>query len=238
MTQISLGDISVDVIFKDIKNVHLSVHPPAGRVSVAAPERMSLETIRLFAILKLDWIKRQKKKMVGQERETPREFVNEETHYLWGKRYRLQVVSSSTAPVIEIKHSHLVLKAKSKLLLEKRQQVMAGWYRDVLKTEVAALIVQWAPILEVEPKQIFVQKMKTKWGSCNASAGSIRFNTELAKKPKECVEYVVVHELMHLIEPTHNARFVRMMNKAMPNWQILRDHLNDLPVGYDETKRP
>lgn len=238
MTRISLGDISVDVTFKDIKNIHLSVHPPGGRVSVAAPERMTLEAIRLFTILKLDWIRRQKRKLIAQQRETQRELANEESQYLWGKRYRLRLVLAEASPSIEVRHSYLVLKTRPETSADKRQQVMASWYRNTLKSEVMSLIDKWAPALEVEPNKIFIQKMKTKWGSCNSAVGSIRFNTELAKKPKECVEYVVVHELLHLIEPKHGMRFIRMMNKALPDWQLRRDYLNELPIGYEEARRP
>ena len=237
MTQILLGDLSVEVTFKDIKNVHLSVHPPAGRVSVAAPERMSIDTIRLFAILKLDWIKRQQKKLAAQLREGTLGYLNQESHYLWGKRYLLRVSEHDRPPSVEVQHSQLHLIVRPETSTAKKQEIVSRWYRSTLKTEAAQLVSSWAPRIGVSVDTIFVRKMKTKWGSCNPTSGSIRLNSDLAKKPKDCVEYVVVHELIHLIEPTHNARFHRLMNRFMPNWQTLRDQLNELPVAYADAKR-
>ena len=237
MTQILLGDLSVDVTFKDIKNVHLSVHPPAGRVSVAAPERMSIDTIRLFAILKLDWIKRQQKKLASQPREGALEYLSQESHFLWGKRYLLRVSEYDAPPAVEVQHSRLHLMVRPETSMAKRQEIVSRWYRSTLKAEAAQLVLLWAPRIGVSVDKVFVRKMKTKWGSCNPTSGSIRLNLDLAKKPKDCVEYVIVHELIHLIEPTHNARFHRLMNRFMPNWQILKDQLNELPVAYAEVKR-
>jgi predicted metal-dependent hydrolase len=236
VTQINLGDLAVDVTFKDIKNIHLSVHPPAGRISVAAPVRMNLDTIRVFTITKLGWIKRQQRKLRSQARETPREYLGRESHFVWGKRFLLDVRETEREQSVEAKHSRLVLKVRPDATAEKKEAVLADWYREQLKAAVPDLIAKWSPIIGVEVKKFYVQKMKTKWGSCNPRARSIRLNTDLAKKPKECFEYVVVHEMVHLVEPTHNARFIAIMDTIMPTWRTRRDLLNELPISHNEWK--
>ncbi len=230
MSQIKLGDIAVDVVLKDIKNVHLSVYPPTGRVRISAPKRMNMETIRVFAVSKLAWIKRQQTKLRGQERETPREYLDRESHYVWGKRYLLTVGESDEPPSIELKHSRMLLRVRPRTDEDKRQALVEEWYREQLKEAVPPLLARWQPLLGVRVERFFVQRMKTKWGSCNHKARTIRLNTELAKKPAECLEYIVVHELVHLLEPTHNAHFVALMDRFMPKWQFHRRVLNRLPV--------
>jgi predicted metal-dependent hydrolase len=232
--RIDLGGTPVEVVFKDIKNVHLSVYPPAGRVRISAPLRMNLDTIRIYAISKLGWIKQQQRKLRDQERETPREYLNLESHYLWGKRHLLRVVEGHRAPSVEVQHSRLLLRVHPETTEERKQEIVAQWYRDQMKIAVPALIARWAPVMGVQVAGFFVQQMKTKWGSCNPRAGTIRLNTELAKKPKECLEYIVAHEMAHLREPTHNARFVWLMDGFMPNWRLRRDHLNHLPVRHED----
>lgn len=228
--QIELGDIPVDVVLKDIKNVHLSVYPPTGRVRISAPKRMSLDTIRVFAISKLDWIKQQQAKLREQERETPRDYVDRESHYVWGKRYLLTVTESDAAPAIELKHRRMLLRVRPQTDEGKRQALVEEWYREQLKQAVPPLLARWQPVLGVSVERWFVQRMKTKWGSCNHRSRTIRLNTELAKKPPECLEYIVVHELVHLLEPTHNARFIALMDRFMPKWQFHRQVLNRLPL--------
>jgi predicted metal-dependent hydrolase len=230
MPRIELGDITADVVLKDIKNVHLSVYPPAGRVRISAPKRMSLDTIRVFAISKLDWIKQQQAKLRAQERETPRDYIDRESHYVWGKRYLLTVIESDEPPAVELKHSRMILRVRPRTEEDKRQAIVEEWYREQLKEAVPALLARWQPLLGVNVDRWFVQRMKTRWGSCNHKASTIRLNTELAKKPPECLEYIVVHELVHLLEPTHNARFVALMDRFMPKWQFYRDLLNSLPL--------
>ena len=231
--QIELGEIAVDVVKKDIKNLHLSVYPPAGKVRISAPLRMNLDTIRVFAISKLGWIKQQQKKLQEQERETPREYLDRESHYVWGKRYLLKVVESDEAPAVELKHSAMHLRVRPGTSEEKKQAVIEEWYRAQLKQAVPSLIAKWEPLMGVNVARFFVQRMKTKWGSCNPNAKSIRLNTELAKKPPECLEYVVVHEMVHLLEPTHNSRFITLMDSFIPQWQFHRDALNRLPVKHE-----
>ena len=233
-TRIELGDIAVDVVRKDIKNVHLSVFPPAGKVRISAPLRMELDTIRVFAITKLGWIRSQQKKLREQVRETPREFVDRESHYVWGKRYLLKVIEQDAPPDVELKHSRMVLAVRPGSTERQRALVLEAWYRERLKEAVPALIAKWQPVMSVKATRFFVQRMKTKWGSCNPVARSIRINTDLAKKPPECLEYIVVHELVHLLEPTHNARFVALMDGFMPKWKFYRDELNRLPVRHED----
>jgi len=232
--RIDLGGIPVEVTFKDIKNVHLSVYPPTGRVRISAPVRMNLDTVRIFAISKLDWIKQQQRKLREQERETPREYLNRESHYLWGRRYLLRVIEGDQTPSVEIQHSRLLLHVRQKTTEEKKQEVVAQWYRNQMRVAIPSLIDKWTPVIGVTVQGFYVQQMKTKWGSCNPRAGTIRLNTELAKKPKECLEYIVVHEMAHVLEPTHNARFIALMDGFIPNWRLRRDQLNRLPVRHEE----
>lgn len=232
--ELDLGGITADVVFKDIKNVHLSVYPPAGRVRIAAPERMSLDTIRVYAISKLGWIKMQQRRLREQERETPRAFLDRESHYLWGKRYLLRVIESDDTPSMEVEHSRLLLRIRPGTADEQKQDIAARWYRAQLKQVVPSVIARWAPVMEVALERYYVRQMKTMWGSCAPRARAIRLNTELAKKPKVCLEYIVMHELAHLLEPTHNARFVAIMDQFMPTWRQSRDQLNLLPVRHEQ----
>jgi predicted metal-dependent hydrolase len=233
MAQVQLGNIAVDVVLKDIKNVHLSVYPPSGRVRIAAPSRMSLDTIRVFAISKLAWIKLQQKKLREQERETPREYLNRESHYLWGQRYLLTVREGEEAASIELRHRRILLRVRPGTSEERKQALFEEWYREQLKKAVLLLIAKWQPLMGVTVNRVFVQRMKTKWGSCNPAARHIRLNTELAKKPPECLEYIVVHEMAHLIEPTHTRRFIALMDRFIPKWQFYREALNRLPVRHE-----
>jgi predicted metal-dependent hydrolase len=234
LAQLKLGGMAVDVAFKDIKNVHLSVHPPAGRVSISAPRRMKLETVRVFAISKLDWIKRQQKKILSQEREPQREYLERESHYVWGQRCLLSIIERDESPSVILRHNKLRLTIRPGSDIGKRHEIMESWYREQVKSAVPELLAKWQPLLGVELERFFVQRMRTRWGSCNPITRTIRLNTDLAKKPRECLEYIVVHELIHLLEPTHNARFVSLMDKFMPRWQAYREALNRLPVRHEE----
>lgn len=233
MQQISLGDFNADVILKDIKNVHLSVMPPEGHVRISAPERMDLDTIRVFAISKLGWIKKQRRKLQEQQRETPREYLDRESHYVWGTRYLLTCVEEDQTPRVELSASRIKLFVRPGSDEETKQKVLASWYREQVRKTATPLIEKWESNLGVSVEKLFVRTMKTRWGSCNSDRRTIRLNTELAKKPVECLEYIVVHELLHLIEPTHNARFQTLMKQHMPNWQLRREALNRLPVRHE-----
>jgi predicted metal-dependent hydrolase len=228
--QIKLGDIAVDVVQKDIKNVHLSVYPPTGRVRISAPKRMSLDTVRVFVVSKLDWIKKQQAKLRAQERESPRECLDRESHYVWGKRYLLTVTEHDAPPSIELQHDRMLLRVRPGTDEDRRMALVEEWYRAQLKRAVPPLLARWQPLLKVRVERFFVQRMKTRWGSCNYRARTVHLHTELAKKPPECLEYVVLHELVHLLEPTHNVRFVALMDGFMPQWRFHRQALNRLPV--------
>jgi predicted metal-dependent hydrolase len=234
MAQVDLGDVVAEVVFKDIKHLHLSVYPPAGRVRISAPQRMSIETIRVFAISKLGWIKQQQQKLQEQERETPREYVERESHYVWGKRYLLAVVESNEPPSVQLEHSRILLRVRPGTDERRRQTIIEEWYREQLKKAVPAVIAHWEPLIGVKVERFFVQRMKTKWGSCNYRARNIRLNTELAKKPVECLEYVVVHEMLHLCEPNHGRRFKDLMDAFVPGWQHHQRMLNRLPVRNED----
>ena len=232
-TQLNLGDIAVDVVLKDIKNVHLSVHPPTGRVRIAAPRRSSLDTLRVFAISKLGWIKKQQEKLCEQQRETPREYLERESHHVWGKRYLLKVVEEDAAPRVELTHSTMILRIRPGTNDKTKQATVARWYRERIKAAVPDLIAKWEPIIGVKVERVFVQKMKTKWGSCNAARRSIRLNTDLAKKSAQCLEYIVVHELVHLLERHHNDRFTALMDQYLLHWRQFRKLLNTAPLGHE-----
>ncbi len=233
-TQIQLGGLAVDVVRKDIKNVHLSVHPPTGRVTIAAPSRMSLDTIRVFAIAKLGWIRKQQQKLLEQEREAPRGYLDRESHHVWGRRYLLKVIEGEQRASVELGHSRLVLRARTGWGPAKKRELLDAWYREQLKAALPALLAKWEPLMGVHAERCFVQRMKTRWGSCNSQARTLRLNTDLAKKPRECLEYIVVHELAHLLEPTHNARFIALMDRFLPRWQTHRSALNRLPVRHEK----
>ena len=231
---LDLGDLRAEVIRKAIKHVHLSVLPPAGKVRVAAPQSMPLETIRLFVISKLPWIRTQQRKLQAQERETPREFLNKESHYLWGKRYQLELSFADAAPTVSLTPRKLKLQVRPGANAAQCEEVLDAWYRQQIREVLPALLAKWEPLLGVKTSRVFVQRMKTKWGSCTPGVGHIRLNTDLAKKPPECLEYIVVHELVHLLEPTHNERFSALMDLYLPHWHHLRVQLNRLPVRHEE----
>jgi predicted metal-dependent hydrolase len=233
---IQLGDLTIEITIKDIKNVHLSVHPPDGRVSLSAPLNTRLEVARAYAISKLSWIRLQQEKLAKQSRETPREFVKRESHYLWGKRYMLNVIVTEDRPYVKLDHKQIHLYVKSGAGKDKKAEILYEWQKSLLHKFIQEVIPKWEKTLGVTVKSYFVQKMKTKWGSCNHKSQNIRLNTELAKKPKDLVEYVIVHEMVHLLEPTHNDHFLALMNKYYPNWREARLELNELPLGHVEWK--
>jgi len=231
---IQIGEIHADVVHKDIKNIHLSVYPPVGAVRISAPLQMDLDTIRVFALSKLGWIRSQQKKLREQPRETPRQYVNRESHYFLGERYLLKVEERDAPVRVRKAGSKLVLQVRPGMSAEKRAEVMDAWYRHELKQLLYPLVTRWQDKVGVQASRVLVQRMKTKWGSCSPSTGVVRVNLELAKKPPECLEYIVVHELMHLVEPTHNAGFTALMDRHLPRWRHCREELNRLPVRHEE----
>jgi predicted metal-dependent hydrolase len=230
---IQLGDIVIAVSRKAVKNVHLSVHPPTGHVTLVAPAGTRLEVARAYAISKLGWIRDQQAKLKDQARETPRQFVERESHYLWGRRYLLSVVEKETKPAVTLDHRRITLTVRPGSKLAKREEVMQEWHRSLLHEAVPALIKKWEAKLGVKVSGYFLQRMKTKWGGCNHRAGNIRLNTELVKKPKDLLEYVVVHEMLHMVEPTHSEHFVALLEKYYPTWREARAELNELPLAAE-----
>lgn len=233
---IKLDGISIEVTRKDIKNVHLSVHPPMGHVTLSAPMNTRLEVARAYAISKLGWIRAQQDKLRNQKREAPREFIERESHFLWGRRHLLIVEVLDTKPFVKVDHKKITLTVRPGSDQAKRAEVMHEWHKSLLHEFVSLLICKWESILGVKVNAYFLQRMKTKWGSCNHKSGNIRLNTELVKKPKDLIEYVVMHEIIHLIEPTHSDRFMEILMKHFPNWREARAELNELPLtaeGWD-----
>lgn len=233
---IRLGEIAIAVTRKDIKHVHLSVHPPSGRVTMAAPIATRPEVARAYATSKLGWIREQQSKLRDQARETPRRFVSRESHYLWGRRHLLAVVYRDAKPVISLDHRRIILTVRPGTDAHKRARIIHEWHKSLLHEAVPHIIEKWEPRLKVTVGDYFLQRMKTKWGSCNHEAGRIRLNTELVKKPKDLLEYVIVHEMAHLIEPTHSERFLTILGKHYPNWREARAELNELPLSAQPWK--
>lgn len=229
MYNIVINDIEIEVIKKKMKNIRLSVHPPDGRVRLAVPEKMGEEEIRIFAISKLSWIKKQKARFYLQEIQIPNQYVSGENHYFFGKPYLLNVLETSGKQYAEIndnKDINLYLRPKS--TKEKRERVMIEWYREELKSIIPEYIEKWQPIIGVKVEDWGVKLMKTRWGTCNIQAKRIWINLELAKKNLRCLEYIVVHEMVHLLERKHNDNFRSYMDKFLPSWRRIQAELNGL----------
>lgn len=230
---LDLGGVSVDLVRKDIKNVHLSVHPPTGRIRLAAPRHMPIDTVRLFAVAKIGWIRKQQKKLQEQDRESPREYLDREGHFVWGRRVLLKLEHADGRAKVELRHKTLVIATTDAREASRQAQVLARWYRDQIRAEAPAIINLWSKRLGVEINGFSVRHMRTKWGSCSPRHRTIRLNTELAKKPRECLEYVILHELAHLVDPTHGKRFIAVMDRHMSQWRETRELLNRLPVRHE-----
>lgn len=233
---ITIGDIVINLTRKDVKHVHLSVHPPHGRVTLVAPSKTRPDVARAYAVSKLTWIRDQQTKLREQARETPRQFVERESHYLWGRRYLLTVVERDAKPSVTHDHRRITLLIRPDSDQTKREAVMNQWHRSLLHDVIPSLIRKWERKLNVQVEAYYLQRMKTKWGGCNHRARHIRLNTELVKKPKDLLEYVIIHEMAHLLEPTHNDRFVALLDKHFPTWHEARSELNDLPLSAEVWK--
>src|SRR6266705_4606835 len=232
--QIIVNDLVVDVVRKNIKNLHLGVYPPAGRVRVAAPLRVNDEAVRLFTISRLAWIKRQQAKFAGQERQSAREYVSGESHYFQGNRYLLNVLYHQGSPAVSLRNNKTMdLFVRTGSDTSVRERVLTTWYRRRLKEEIAPLMAKWEAITGVKVAEWGVKQMKTRWGTCNAEARRIWLNLELVKKPVHCLEYLIVHELIHLLERRHNDRFVALMDLHLPGWRQYRQELNAAPLAHD-----
>lgn len=231
--QIQVLDLTIDVVKKDIKNMHLAVYPPTGRIRIASPKDLNDEAIRLFAISKIRWIKKHKKNFYEQLRETPKEYITGESHYFDGKRYLLRVIERYGKYELKIKNkSYLELYVSPKATIEAKEKVFNEWYRNHLKEIVPDIIKNWEEKTSLNCEHWDVKKMRTRWGSCNIEKRKILLNLELAKKPRHCLEYVIVHELMHFFERNHNDNFKGLLDKYMPNWKTNKRELDNLPVSY------
>jgi len=228
-----IGNLSIEIVKKDIKNIHLAVYPPLGRVRLAAPQNVNDETLRLFTISKLPWIRKQQRRFAGQERQPERKYIQRESHYLFGKRYLLRVIESDRpAKVILKSKTYIDLHVKPNSTKEQRQHLMNEWYRTNLKKLIPEIIARWEKKIGVQAEDWGVKQMKTKWGTCNIQKKRILVNLELAKKPLHCLEYIIAHELVHLLERLHNERFLAYMDKFVPKWKYYREELNKLPVSH------
>lgn len=234
MHRISVGDMHVDVVRKDIKNLHLGVYPPEGRVRVAAPLRVDDEAVRLAVIEKLPWIRRQQARFLAQERQSQREYTYRETHYFLGRRYLLNVIEHDGRPRVEVDGKERIdLYVPAGSDAREREEIMLRWYRKELKALVPPLIDKWQEVIGVRVDDWRIKKMKTRWGSCTTEARRIWLNLELAKKPIPCIEYIIVHELVHLLERNHTDRFRDLMDQFMPQWRYCRDMLNQSPLAHE-----
>lgn len=233
---IQIGELSISVTKKVVKNVHLSVHPPDGRVTLVAPTATRLEVARAYAISKLGWIRRQQQILAEQARETPRLFIKRESHYVWGRRYLLNIVERDARPSVALDHRRIILSVRPGSDWAKRREIMHGWHKTLMHAAVPPLLAKWSARLGVRVNAYFLQRMKTRWGSCRHEAGHVRFNTELVKKPRDLLEYVVVHELVHLLEPTHSKRFAALLQEHYPGWREARLELNELPLAAEVWK--
>lgn len=228
---IELGDVVISLMRKDVKHVHLTVHPPTGRVTLVAPRTTRTDVARAYAISKLGWIRDQRLKLKAQAREAPRQFVERESHYLWGRRYLLSITEVDAKPLVKVAPRRLTLQVRPGSSIQRRAEVMHEWHKSQLHAVLPGLINKWEARLGVRVAGYFLQRMKTKWGSCNPVTAHIRLNTELVKKPKDLLEYVLVHEMAHIIEPTHGQRFVEILELHYPSWREARAELNDLPLA-------
>ena len=235
MSQIIVSGIKVEVVKKDIKNLHLAVYPPKGRVRIATPQRVNDEAIRLFIVSKIKWIKKQIKSFQEQERQSVREYINRESHYFQGRRYLINIFEENKKPRVKIRNKSTIdLYARPGSSAEKREKILNEWYREELKKQIPPIIDKWEKKIEVSVNDWGVKQMKTKWGSCNIEAKRIWLNLELAKKPKICLEYIIVHEMVHLLERHHNQRFIALMNQYMPQWESHKQELNRFPVSHSD----
>lgn len=231
---LTVRGIDIDVVYKNIKHLHIGVYPPAGRVRVAAPERLDDDAVRLAIVQRLPWIRRQRKELANADRQSTREMVTGESHYVWGLRKRLKVVERPGRTHIEIDGERLVLFVPASASSEQRRAVLDRWYREQLRASIPDLIAKWEAQLDVVVPKWAIRKMKTKWGSCNRETHNVWFNVELAKKHPDCLEYIVSHELMHYFERSHGARFTALMDQHLPDWRVRRDELNGSPLAEEE----
>ena len=232
--QIRIRGIPVEIVRKEIKNLHVGVYPPGGRVRVAAPGHMDDEAIRVAVVSRLGWIKRQQAGFATQKRQSQREMITGESHYFQGRRYRLDVLEAGRSAVRVANNTTLELRVRPDMDRDKRLEVLEKWSRRQLKAQLPELVAKWEPVVGVTVGQWRIRKMKTRWGSCNAQARRIWLNLELAKKSVACLEYILVHEMVHFLERQHSERFAKLMDQFMPDWRLRKDELNQAPLGHWE----
>ncbi len=234
-SQLVVRGLPIKVVRKDIKNLHLAVYPPDGAVRIAVPHRIDDELVRLAVVSRLGWIRRRRAAFKAQLRQSRRDMVSGESHFVQGRRFRLQVVEEATRPGIQIRNgATLELRVRPGTGREKREQLLDDWHRQRLRDQIPGLIAKWEPILGVQVGEWRIRKMKTRWGSCNVDVGRIWVNLELAKKPPQCLEYLVVHEMVHLLERRHNDDFKAYMDRFMPQWRMHRATLNQMPLRHED----
>lgn len=231
---LQVGPVDALVVRKPIKNLHLSVLPPNGRVRVTAPLHIKDDAIRMLLATKLVWIKKQKAKFEAQERQTPREYVSGETHYYLGEPYRLEVVYVNLPPGVFLRgKDKIVLQVRPNSTLVKREEVLMDWYRAELNIVASKIIDKWSKMIGVQANAWGIKRMKTRWGTCNHRASRIWINLELAKKPIASIEYIIIHELLHLIERKHNDRFICLLTSHLPKWRSIKDELNRFALSVE-----
>jgi len=232
---IEVNGLQVEVVRKDIKNLHLAVYPPLGRIRVAVPLCLDDETVRLAVVSRLGWVHRKRTILKEQERQSEREMITGESHYVEGHRYRLDVIEQGGPSSVKLRNnSTLELRVRTGIGREKREAIIHRWYRRRLRERIPELIAKWEPLIGVRVADWGIKKMKTRWGTCNITARRIWLNLELAKKPSSCLEYIIVHEMVHFLEWHHNDRFREYMDKFMPQWRLLRDYLNQAPLAHED----
>ena len=232
---IEVNGLQVEVVRKDIKNLHLAVYPPQGRVRIAVPLRLNDEAVRLAVVSRLGWVHRKRTILKEQERQSEREMITGESHYVEGHRYRLDVIEQGGPSSVKLRNnSTLELRVRAGIGREKREAIIHRWYRRRLRERIPELIAKWEPLIGVRATDWGIKKMKTRWGTCNITAQRIWLNLELAKKPSSCLEYIIVHEMVHFLEWHHNDRFREYMDKFMPQWRLLRDYLNQAPLAHED----
>lgn len=229
--QLKIAGVEIEVTFKDIKNLHLSVHPPEGHVTISSPEFYDLEKVKIYAATKLGWIKMEQLKFKNQARESVREMITQESHFLFGERYLLKVVKAKRNSVC-LQGKRIILSVIDTNDTALKREVLYKFYRKELRAKLNQMLALFAKKMQLDIPDFKIRVMKTKWGACAVTNERLWFNIELAKKPMECIEYVVVHELVHLLERHHNKRFILLMDQYYPNWRTQKKMLNELPSIY------
>ncbi|MDA1028425.1 MAG: SprT family zinc-dependent metalloprotease [Bacteroidetes bacterium] len=224
--QIEVGSVTAIVMFKKVKNLRMTIRPPHGDVLISAPTRMTLAPIRAFVESRIDWIKQHQSEIRSRKYPKPIEYESGDAIFVWGHAYSLVVLPQKGKPRVELTDSELLLSIRPSSTALQKEKAIQAWIKELLVEAIGSLLQEWEPKMNVKAQSFSIRQMKTRWGSCNTRAHTIRFNTGLVKKPIECLEYVVVHELVHLLERSHNARFKGFMDRFLPEWRLVQKRLN------------